>query len=226
MGYKTMAFASGFLWAEWRDADVFIAPPYGPVTEFEVHLLQSTYARILDDLGIVDLDEFSAERYRTRTRLVLSSFDDLVDMPGPRFVFIHLVIPHAPYAFDENGHPAAPDKLVSKYGYLDQVKFINKALLPHLETIINRSKTPPVIIVQGDHGPPWEDDHTAQLKILNAYYLPQGKEKLYPTISPVNSFRVVFNSYFDTDFPLLEDISYYSDRNQLYKFSAMFGSCP
>ena len=64
------------------------------------------------------------------------------------------------------------------------------------------------IILQGDHGQLWPDQHAAQMKILNAYYLPKGSEVLYPSISPVNTFRVVFNEYLGGNFPLLEDVSY------------------
>ena len=50
-----------------------------------------------------------------------------------------------------------------------------------------------------------------RLSIFNAYYLPGGgNEKLYPEISPVNTFRIVFNHYFDTNFEILKDESYYS----------------
>ncbi|MFN8461121.1 MAG: hypothetical protein U0X93_05055 [Anaerolineales bacterium] len=35
---------------------------------------------------------------------------------------------------------------------------------------------------------------------------------MYPTITPVNSFRVVFNNYFGTDYPLLDDIAYHAGR--------------
>ena len=38
----------------------------------------------------------------------------------------------------------------------------------------------------------------------------EAKKDLYPTITPINSFRVVFNSYFGTNYPLLEDQSYYA----------------
>ena len=42
--------------------------------------------------------------------------------------------------------------------------------------------------------------------ILNAYYLPgPGREQLYPSISPVNSFRLLFNAYFGTKLPMLPD---------------------
>ena len=49
--------------------------------------------------------------------------------------------------------------------------------------------------------------------ILNAYYLPGiGQGDLYPTISPVNSFRVVFNQYFGGKFPLLPDLSFQTKK--------------
>lgn len=224
-GYKTVAFSSGFLMAEWRDADVFISAPYGPITEFETLLMLSSYLRILDDMEIVDFDDISAERFRTRTRLILDSFDNLVNIPGPKFVFIHLIIPHEPFAFDAMGNPIPPDPTYPRHGYSDQVKFINKAILPKLKKLIEESPSPPVIILQGDHGPWILPDHSAQLKILNAYYLPKGSEALYPSISPVNSFRVVFNEYFGASFPLLEDKSYHSTRFKMYDFTPEPNTC-
>ena len=45
------------------------------------------------------------------------------------------------------------------------------------------------------------------MRILNAYYLPaDGEQLLYESISPVNTFRFVFNQYFDAGFPLLDDL--------------------
>lgn len=225
-GYKTIAFASGFLWAEWRDADVFISPPDGPVTEFETIILFSTYLRMLDDTGIVNFSDIHAERYRTRTRLILNSFDDLINIQGPKFVFIHLIVPHSPFAFDAEGNPLPPDRADPKYGYSDQVKFINKFITPEIRKLVEKSPSPPVIILQGDHGPLLPDEHAAQMKILNAYYLPKGSEVLYPSISPVNTFRVVFNEYLGGNFPLLEDVSYYSDLSSRYDFTVMPNTCP
>ncbi len=75
-----------------------------------------------------------------------------------------------------------------------------------LEEILASSDIPPIIVMHGDHG--LRDEN--RLQILNAYYLPAGGRKaLYPTISPVNSFRVVFNECFGTRFELLPDLSYW-----------------
>ena len=76
----------------------------------------------------------------------------------------------------------------------------------------------PIIIIQSDHGSKanidWEnpnDEMYAQLfGILNAYHLPNGGEKqIYETISPVNSFRVIFNYYFNDNYELLDDKAYF-----------------
>ena len=57
--------------------------------------------------------------------------------------------------------------------------------------------------------------------ILNAYYLPDvGQSVLYPSITPVNTFRVIFNLYFNTNYELLPDKSYvHEDETHLYKFT-------
>ncbi|OGI01379.1 MAG: hypothetical protein A2Y25_02680 [Candidatus Melainabacteria bacterium GWF2_37_15] len=47
--------------------------------------------------------------------------------------------------------------------------------------------------------------------ILNAYYFPGEKNTrgLYETITPVNSFKVLFNNYFNTGLELYEDKNYF-----------------
>ena len=68
------------------------------------------------------------------------------------------------------------------------------------------------IIVQGDHGPRLgltDEVETSDVEdrfgILNAFYLPGDAElKLYPSISSVNTFRLILSEYFDANYPLLE----------------------
>ena len=56
------------------------------------------------------------------------------------------------------------------------------------------------------------------MRIFNAYYFPGGNERLYDSITPVNSFRIIFNSYFGADYPLLEDKNYFTNHRHPYNF--------
>jgi hypothetical protein len=145
-------------------------------------------------------------------------------------VFAHFVIPHPPFSFGANGEwldfnagTATREQFVD--AYLNQVVYINREILGVIDAIQAGSDVPPVIIVQGDHGPPPDltNDPAIRMPILNAYSLPgvEMAEALYPSISPVNSFRVVLNRYLGFSLPLLEDKSYFSpnqnhDRLGLY----------
>jgi hypothetical protein len=64
-----------------------------------------------------------------------------------------------------------------------------------------------------------------QFKILNAYYLPGYNDLLYPTISPVNTFRLVLDAYLGAKYPLLDDISYYSPIPNIYAFQEIQNPC-
>jgi hypothetical protein len=60
------------------------------------------------------------------------------------------------------------------------------------------------------------------MKILNAYFLPPNVEEvLYDQISPVNTFRLLFNQEFGADFDLLDDASYYSSSGKPYIFTVI-----
>ena len=51
-----------------------------------------------------------------------------------------------------------------------------------------------------------------RMAIFNAYYLPEYcRSGLYPTTTPVNTFRIILNSCLGTTFELLEDESYWWD---------------
>jgi len=54
-----------------------------------------------------------------------------------------------------------------------------------------------------------------KVSILNAYYLPGADtQAVYPSISPVNSFRVVFNLYFGTNLSPLTDRTFAHENDR------------
>ena len=170
------------------------------------------------------LNPFTEKFIRHNAReSILYSFDTLADMPDikePKFVFAHILCPHGPFIFDRNGNPAKHDKegYDTKEAYVEQLIFVNKKVETLVDEILSKSDVAPIIILQADTGP-GAVPKDGRINILNAYFLPGTDEHLlYESITPVNSFRVVFNLYFDTDYDLLEDKSYYTPGQYHYYF--------
>lgn len=163
---------------------------------------------------------------------------------GPKFVFAHIDCPHPPFVFDEAGneiernwpfsfadgdHYVGARGTLSQYreGYVGQVKFISKQITEIIDTILARSSEPPVILLQADHGPGsrlhWESladtDLNERFSIFNSYYLPGSDSSgLYPSISPVNSFRLILNKYFGTNFEMIADRQIFTTWTRPYNF--------
>jgi hypothetical protein len=93
-----------------------------------------------------------------------------------------------------------------------------------MDTLISESDTPPIIVLQGDHGP-WLQTKEKRLRIFNAYYLPGNNDKLYSKITPVNTFRLIFDTYFGGNYDMLPDVSYFSPVPKLYDFSEIPNTC-
>jgi len=225
-GYKSVAFPTGWTFTEWDDADYYLdyEHPATALTEFEILLLDTTPWRIFGDFrSLKSSTASSRDLRRLRVFSLLDNIKKLPDKDEKLFVFAHIVVPHFPYSFAPDGgmssfkgQDATLDDI--KMAYVDQVKFVNREVLNVIDILLARSKTPPIIIVQGDHGPLPDLSFTYKEKmpILNAYYLPGMvmEETLYPSISPVNTFRVIQDSYFGQDLPLLEDRSYYAPNDE------------
>lgn len=236
-GYKVVAFPTGWAFTEWTDADFYLdyAHPATALTEFETLVLDTTPLRILDDFR--SLKQSNASRKDLRRLRVLSLLENLKKLPEKNeklFVFGHIVVPHFPYSFGPNGEVSSFKGEGATYeetgiAYVDQVRFINLEILEVIDTLIAKSKIPPVIILQGDHGPPPDLSFTyaEKMPILNAYYLPgiQKEDVMYPSISPVNTFRVILNSYFGQNLPLLEDRSYFASNNNHDDYYLVPNSC-
>ncbi len=239
-GYRTIAFETGFKGTQWQDAAEYYSPAAGWLEQmelggglngFEVLLLRSTAGLIVAD-GAASLPRFlqpeldnPRQIHYNRILFVLDKLKEISLTPGPKFVFVHLVIPHPPYVFGADGEYLPLDQEDAP-GYSDQVRFINSRMLPLLEQIIANAAIPPVIILQGDHGGIGSAPQN-RMRILNALYLsPQAAARLYPAISPVNTFRIFFDTYFGLDYPLLEDTAYFSVYNTPFDFTIIPNSGP
>lgn len=219
-GYEIVAFDSGVQWLNWRDADRFVAPEPDPF--LSTHLKPFEYV-FLDTTA---LHPIMTQAFLLRSKYVynydmilfaLDKLPEIAQMEGPKFIYVHMLIPHRPNIFLPDGSMNLDTDYYKKgvgeginrqydiKGYINNTKFINSRLPDVIRKIIQISKTPPVIIVQGDHGYQLPD---IRFDNLNAYYFPDGNySHLYPTITPVNTFRTVLDNYFGGDYPLLKDQS-------------------
>jgi len=235
MGYTTVTFETGIPWDEMPDADHYLVREKSAlrqmlnlrqITEFEVLYLRTTALRLADELrssagyALPTLVQSPQEDHYERILFVLDEVEKSAAIPGPKFVFLHLMAPHGPWVLGEDGEYFYTDNEME--GYARSVTYLNQRIPVILESIIANSEQPPVIILQGDHGFLNEE----RLTILNAYYLPDGSDDLiYPQISPVNTFRLIFNRYLGTSYDLLSDRSYLSDRDDPYNFSEVEYPC-
>jgi len=236
MGYETVNFDTGFEWLNIKDSDHFMGPPpiSSGMTEFEGLFMRTTLARYAQDWGWVDPDYLLGVGFRDRFNSVFNSIDDITRMPQPTFAYIHLISPHPPFVFDPNGTPTYPPDFwndqrmypadLYEKGYVNQLQFLNKKMLQAVDTILAGSNVPPIIIIQGDHGP-WLQPNDKRMWNLTAIYFPNHKDKLYPTITSVNVFRLVFNTYFGGKYDILKDVSYFSPVPDLYNFSKVPSTC-
>jgi hypothetical protein len=174
---------------------------------------------------------------------ILYEFDKLSRIPRmkkPTFVFAHMLIPHDPYVFDRDGNYQTWEQTTSRteeQNFVNQLVFLNKKIETLVDTLLTASPVKPIIIIQADEGPyppkfkadqdnfKWQQATKSELLqkmgVLNALYFPGAPTSgLSESMTPVNTFRVLFNLYYDTQLPMLADKSYaFEDGRHPYTFN-------
>jgi tetratricopeptide (TPR) repeat protein len=240
-GYTIATFSAGIIDPKTKNSYLYLNPGW-TLNNFQNALINTTpiptLLKVLETSNLFDL-------HRKRIHFIFNRLVDLGRVKRPLFVFAHIEAPHPPFVFGPNGEKRNPEEIFNDHdgdwliakgrltrneyvqGYIDQLVYINKQLKVTLEGILSHSKNPPIIILSADHGPRsmlfWQDPDKTYMKevmsILSAYHLPnEGQKYLYNEITPVNTFRVILNNYFGTDYKILKDESYFSTEKYCYKF--------
>lgn len=212
-GYEFPTFSSGVAATEIAKGR-FVKPDTFLFSELQRVYLSMTPLRS-------PVERLSRSSEANRVLFVLDELGKIRRGERPMFVFAHMMAPHMPHTFDAEGKPRTS---VPPYyeGYRDAVICINERLEIMVDRILARQPNS-VIIIQGDHGCrsdwqstagtdliPWEGTREAYIRdqtaILNAIYLPdRDYGAFHPGITPVNTFRILFNKYFGTKHELLPD---------------------
>ena len=248
-GYRMVATSSGYPFTEIHNADEYLSPYLNSINELERFYLSTTALDIMISSNsstsellrhYLPLPGYEASRQR-----IVFALDQLQRIPkinGPKFVFVHIVGPHPPFVLDHQGNPVEPDRpyvpgdgeaLGGDSGeyqrqYIEQLTYINEKMELAIDAILENSPTPPIILIQGDHGPGSllardsleKTCLRERTSILSAYYFPGGRtQALYASISPINSFRILFNTYFGTRLQLKADRIFFSPQSWPYDFT-------
>lgn len=134
----------------------------------------------------------------------------------PSFTYCHLVMPHEPYVLDSNGvrvrktadlHRLSKDSIDQLF--LQYQIYVNKRISTFIEALKKATAGNAVILLMSDHGykeASVANDANMPFYNLNAVYLPQKNYSgWYNGMSNVNQFRLLLNTLFHQQMPLLPD---------------------
>jgi hypothetical protein len=209
--------------------------------EFSTVLAQTTLLRAFTEPEAAPTDPWDWNVLRGHTQYALDRLDEIPQLPGPKFVFAHLLVPHDPYVFDTDGSFMDREQVAAQgqaESYRRQLSYVNDRMLRMIDRIIAGSGEDAVIMLQADEGPfparyradewafRWRDATDAELEekfgILFAMRVPGADldaAGFHDAITPVNAFRLIFNTRFGTDLPLLPDRSWaHEDLEHFYDF--------
>ena len=196
--------------------------------------------RLFDSTLRTTIFGYIVERWDEEERrdIVTCTFNELPDIKEsfkdePIFVWAHLMLPHPPWIFGPNGEEVTPGKPllitdnpeyrdsgeIPKIQYLQQLQFANKKTIEFVNTILDRNDYA-IIIIQGDHGSAWDvnwlepsnEDISQRLRNFDAIYFPDEEKRLVleDDRTLVNTFRIIFNSYFESGYEILPNELYWA----------------
>ncbi|UCE02230.1 MAG: sulfatase-like hydrolase/transferase [Candidatus Latescibacterota bacterium] len=238
LGYSVVTFSSGYRVVELPRPDHVLQPGFA-LTEFQSALLATTPIPLF-----VDEESNLYALHRERLDFIMEKLPRVEEGSRPRFVFAHLLAPHPPFVFDEEGRSVSPERPFGFYdgsdfykhggsreeyvrSYAAQARYVTRRLETMLTQLLESSRRPPVILLQSDHGPgahlDWrsipDSDLRERFGILFAVYLPGFETITLPhDMSPVNTFRLVFDLYFGSELGPLEHRSYYTFQSRPYQY--------
>ena len=223
-----------------RHADVNIS--YETKTDFGVALRRSTLLSWFDSApqGRSRAEQARQVPYEGAQQQFAAIREAATD-DQPTFTFAHVLLPHEPFVYDRNGSYvtlAESKARTREHNYREQTLHTNTQIEQLVDDLLDvPEEQQPIIVLAADEGPApvrfiaddenfdWTTATAAELEekfaILNAYYLPGIEDAaLYPSISPVNNWRVIFRAYFGADLELLEDRSYvFRNEHAVYDFT-------
>jgi len=186
--------------------------------EFGILVAENTMLRAFPLFYNKSIDPMFKE-HQQMINFTAAKISDLGEVPSPKFVHAHLLLPHYPFMFAENGSINDPIYYYNWNYYLGNYKFTINLAQKMVNDILENADPdhPPIIILQSDHGARnilvaarngvQLENFPEEYKrdILNAMYLPgYDISQLPQDMNPMNTFPIIFNHYFNADIPLVK----------------------
>ena len=214
--YSVIETNSAMRWKDFSDVDTHLC--------YDVDFINSEF---LDQVLRKSIIRYFMEQHQTDTRrdIVRCTFNELSEIAlqsnGPTYVFAHLYVPHPPFIFGPNGENVTPDhreisglqSWENPQGYINQLIYATNQVSIVVKNIVENDPTA-VIILQGDTGTlTGTDTFLTTMKdvyqahsILYAVRIPDVNN--LESVMPVNTYRIIFNNYFNMDYEYLEQHIY------------------
>tara|TARA_Y100000590_G_scaffold24490_1_gene27817 strand:- start:7309 stop:8733 length:1425 start_codon:yes stop_codon:yes gene_type:complete len=187
-------------------------------------------SEFLDQLLSKSIIRYFLEKHQEDTRrdTIKCTFDELNEISSkakqPFYIFSHMYVPHPPFLFGPNGEHISPDRRdisglqswENPDGYINQLIFATKEISIVVENIIENDPNA-IIILQGDTGTLTGtnqlsksfDDVYREHSILFAIKISDSNDLEH--ISPINTYRIIFNSIFNIEYEYLEEQNFTYD---------------
>jgi len=214
--YSIIETNSMMRWKNFSDVDTKLC--------YDTNFINSEF---LDQVLRKSIIRYFLEQHHNDTRrdTVRCTFNELSEIAsqssGPKYIFSHIYVPHPPFLFGPNGENVIPDhreisglqSWENPQGYINQLIYATNQVSIVVKNIVKNDPTA-VIILQGDTGTlTGTDTFMTTMKdvyqahsILYAVRIPDVNNLEY--MVPVNTYRIIFNNYFNMDYEYLEQHSY------------------
>ncbi len=182
------------------------------VDEFRQTFLAETMFNAF--LGYFQDTDISEAKQRDLIFYTLDQATNLSTLRSPKFVYAHVLLPHMPFIFDEDGNLLPPQDNYDWHYYMGQHQYATKVMEDLITKLLANANpsNPPVIIIQSDHGARnmirkakdniLMDGYLENYPIDNAYknfnamYLPGiDPSSLSTSMPPINTMILVLNHY-------------------------------
>lgn len=148
----------------------------------------------------------------------------------PRFIYQHILAPHPPFNITADGSPRKTgglrevlddgpqligddetNRILYREGYLEKLRYVNRAIVSHIDYLQKTRTGPLIIILHGDHGGGLNLDPEDKAKTcarerfspLFAVYASDSSvlKEFNPDFNLVNTYRAIFRAILNSDLP-------------------------